>query len=368
MGGGRDPPLSAPLLSVRGLVKHFPVKKGLLQRTVGQVHAVDGISFEIAEGETLGLVGESGCGKSTAGKAILKLIDPTAGEVRIRGERIDGLSRREMRPYRRQLQVVFQDPYSSLNPRLKIRDIIGEPLVNYGVSGGRELEMRVEELALKVGLRQDALARYPHEFSGGQRQRIGIARALALHPDLIVCDEPVSALDVSVQAQVINLLGDLQSEFGLSYLFVAHDLAVVEHISHRIAVMYLGKIVEIADKRALFTRPQHPYTEALLSAVPVPDPEAAKKRIILKGRRAEPDQPARGVPLPHPLPLRLRPLLARGAGNARNPPRPPRRLPSARSADPGLRASRRCAGLVETAPSFEQIGNARDFTLSLSQG
>jgi oligopeptide/dipeptide ABC transporter ATP-binding protein len=286
--------MARPLLSVRGLVKHFPVRKGLLQRVVGQVHAVDGVSFDIAEGETLGLVGESGCGKSTAGKAILKLIDPTAGEIRIRGERIDALTRREMRPWRRQLQVVFQDPYSSLNPRLRVRDIIGEPLVNYGVSGGHALDDRVTELALKVGLREEALTRFPHEFSGGQRQRIGIARALALNPSLIVCDEPVSALDVSVQAQVINLLGDLQREFGLSYLFVAHDLAVVEHISHRIAVMYLGKIVEIADKRALFTRPQHPYTEALLSAVPVPDPEAAKKRIILKGDVPSPIKPPAG--------------------------------------------------------------------------
>ncbi|MBV8089440.1 MAG: dipeptide ABC transporter ATP-binding protein [Alphaproteobacteria bacterium] len=283
-----------PLLSVRELVKHFPVRKGLLRRMVGQVHAVDGISFDIAEGDTLGLVGESGCGKSTAGKAILKLIDPTAGEIRIRGERIDSLSRRQMRPWRRQLQVVFQDPYSSLNPRLRIRDIIGEPLVNYGVTSGRELATRVAELAFKVGLREDALDRYPHEFSGGQRQRIGIARALALHPSLIICDEPVSALDVSVQAQVINLLGDLQREFGLSYLFVAHDLAVVEHISHRIAVMYLGKIVELADKRDLFTRPQHPYTEALLSAVPVPDPDAARKRIILTGDVPSPINPPSG--------------------------------------------------------------------------
>jgi oligopeptide/dipeptide ABC transporter ATP-binding protein len=284
-----------PLLSVRGLVKHFPVKKGLLQRTIGQVRAVDGISFDIGDGETLGLVGESGCGKSTAGRAILKLIDPTAGEVRLDGQRIDQLPRGQMRPYRRQMQVVFQDPYSSLNPRLKVRDIIAEPLVNFAVAGGSELRERVAELALRVGLRAEALNRFPHEFSGGQRQRIGIARALALRPKLIVCDEPVSALDVSVQAQVINLLRDLQHEFALSYLFVAHDLAVVEHISHRVAVMYLGKIVELADKRSLFARPQHPYTEALLSAVPVPDPDAAApQRLILKGDVPSPINPPSG--------------------------------------------------------------------------
>jgi oligopeptide/dipeptide ABC transporter ATP-binding protein len=287
-------PLSPPLLSVKGLVKHFPVRKGLLQRTVGWVHAVDGISFDIAQGETLGLVGESGCGKSTTGKAVLKLIEPTAGEIRINGQRIDQLSRARMRPYRRRVQVVFQDPYSSLNPRLKVRDIIAEPLVNFAGTDGRECALRAAELALRVGLREDALDRYPHEFSGGQRQRIGIARALALNPSLIVCDEPVSALDVSVQAQVVNLLADLQREFGLSYLFVAHDLAVVEHISRRIAVMYLGKIVELAAKADLFTRPQHPYTEALLSAVPVPDPAATRARIILEGDVPSPIDPPAG--------------------------------------------------------------------------
>jgi oligopeptide/dipeptide ABC transporter ATP-binding protein len=282
------------LLQVRDLRKHYPVRKGVFGRLAGKVHAVDGISFSIAASETLGLVGESGCGKSTAGKTILRLIDPTAGAIEWRGQRIDALDRAAMRPFRRELQAVFQDPYSSLNPRLRAADIVAEPLRNYERLGAAAARERVAWLFEKVGLRPDQMIKYPHEFSGGQRQRLGIARALAVRPKLIVCDEPVSALDVSVQAQVINLLEDLQAEFGVSYLFVAHDLAVVEHISHRVAVMYLGKIVELTDKRALFRDPQHPYTEALLSAVPVPDPRAQKKRIILPGDVPSPITPPPG--------------------------------------------------------------------------
>ena len=282
------------LLEVKRLTKHYPVVKGVFGRRTGQVHAVDDVSFTIGEGETLGLVGESGCGKSTTGKAILRLVDVTSGSVEWRGQRIDALSETEVRPFRRELQAVFQDPYSSLNPRMRAADIVAEPIRNFESAGSDEIAGRVAALFGKVGLRPDQMVKYPYEFSGGQRQRLGIARALAPHPRLIVCDEPVSALDVSVQAQVINLLRDLQQELGLSYLFVAHDLAVVEHISHRVAVMYLGKIVELADRRSLFAQPQHPYTEALLSAVPVPDPKAARKRIILKGDVPSPIHPPPG--------------------------------------------------------------------------
>ena len=286
--------MRGPLLEVNGLKKHFPIRRGLLGRVSGHVYAVDGISFTIGEGETLGLVGESGCGKSTAAKCIMKLIEPTAGEIKLRGVRIDQLRPSAMRPYRRELQFVFQDPYSSLNPRLSVGAIVGEPLANYRIAAGSELKDRVIAILAKVGLRADAMERYPHEFSGGQRQRIGIARALAVNPRLIICDEPVSALDVSVQAQVVNLLKDLQKEFRLSYLFVAHDLAVVENISHRIAVMYLGKIVELTDRQSLFSAPLHPYTEALLSAVPLPDPDAPRRRIILSGDVPSPINPPTG--------------------------------------------------------------------------
>jgi oligopeptide/dipeptide ABC transporter ATP-binding protein len=270
------------------------VRTGVFSRVSAQVHAVDDISFDIAQGETLGLVGESGCGKSTTGKLILKLIEPTAGSVMWRGERIDRLRPGEMRKLRRELQAVFQDPYSSLNPRMRAVDIVSEPIRNFESVSRDEIHERVAALLDKVGLRRDQMVKYPYEFSGGQRQRLGIARALAPNPRLIVCDEPVSALDVSVQAQVINLLMDLQQELGISYLFVAHDLAVVEHISHRIAVMYLGKIVELADKRSLFEDPQHPYTEALLSAVPVPDPRVRRKRVILPGDVPSPVNPPPG--------------------------------------------------------------------------
>ena len=271
------------LLEVKDLCKHYPIRKGLFSRISGYVYAVDGISFTINEGETLGLVGESGCGKSTVGRTILKLIEPSRGEIIWRGERIDELSRSQMRPYRQQIQAVFQDPYSSLNPRMRSADIVSEPLRNFESLSKAQGRERVSALFERVGLRPDQMLRFPHEFSGGQRQRLGIARALSVKPKLIMLDEPVSALDVSVQAQVINLLEDLQREFQVSYLFVAHDLAVVKHISHRVAVMYLGRIVELAPTKELFSRPSHPYTEALLSAVPVPDPKYQRKQIVLGG-------------------------------------------------------------------------------------
>jgi oligopeptide/dipeptide ABC transporter ATP-binding protein len=290
-------PAAAPLLEVENLRKHFPIRRGVFGSTTGQVYAVDGISFTLGHAETLGLVGESGCGKSTAGKTILKLLEPTEGRIRLRGQDITDLSPGDMRPHRREMQVIFQDPYSSLNPRMSAGAIVAEPLTNYGVASGKEVRDRVAALFERVGLRAEQMRRYPHEFSGGQRQRLGIARALALHPSLIIADEPVSALDVSVQAQVINLLMELQDEYKLSYVFIAHDLAVIEHISHRVAVMYLGKIVELTDKTALFGDPLHPYTEALLSAVPKPEPPKAsdkRQRIVLTGDVPSPIHPPSG--------------------------------------------------------------------------
>jgi peptide/nickel transport system ATP-binding protein len=282
------------LLEVNDLKKHFPVGRGFLKPSAW-VYAVDGISFEIARGETLSLVGESGCGKSTVGRAILKLFDVTAGQVVLDGQRIDDLSPGALWPMRRRMQVVFQDPFSSLNPRMRVKDIVAEPIRNFALAASAaDLDARVAALLDRVRLPRDAADRWPHEFSGGQRQRIGIARALAAEPDLIICDEAVSALDVSVKAQIINLLQDLQRELGLAMLFISHDLAIVEHMTHRVAVMYLGKIVEIAPKREVFSGPKHPYTQALLSAVPVPDPGAKRQRIILKGDVPSPINPPKG--------------------------------------------------------------------------
>jgi oligopeptide/dipeptide ABC transporter ATP-binding protein len=272
------------VLSVQGLVKHFPLKRGVIfSKVVGQVRAVDDVSFDIARGETLALVGESGCGKSTTGRLILKLLTPSGGSVRFKNQEIAGLGGDEMRRMRRHLQIIFQDPYASLNPRMTVGDILLEPMQVHQIGTPKEREERVGELLQVVGLLPEHARRYPHQFSGGQRQRIGIARALTVRPDLIVCDEPVSALDVSIQAQVVNLLQDLQGRFGLSYLFIAHDLAVVKHISDRVAVMYLGKLVEMADKAALYGNPRHPYTQALLSAIPRPDPGAERQRIVRTG-------------------------------------------------------------------------------------
>jgi oligopeptide transport system ATP-binding protein len=286
---------AGPLLQVRDLVKRFPVRSGLLRRTTGQVHAVDGVSFDLLEGQTLGVVGESGCGKSTMGRCILRLIEPTSGQVVFDGQDVTAADRSSLRALARQMQIIFQDPFASLNPRMTVGAIIGEGLVIHGLARNRtEVADRVAELLTMVGLSKDQMRRYPHEFSGGQRQRIGIARALAVQPRLIVCDEAVSALDVSIQAQVINLLQDLQEQLGLTYVFIAHDLSVVEHASNRVAVMYLGRIVEMADARDLYAQPRHPYTESLLSAVPVPDPTVKRRRIVLQGDVPSPISPPSG--------------------------------------------------------------------------
>jgi peptide/nickel transport system ATP-binding protein len=288
-------PARAKLLAVTNLKKHFPIHRGVFSRVSGHVYAVDGVSFEIGRGETLGLVGESGCGKSTVGRTLLKLVEPTDGTIHVDGQDITDLGPQSMLPYRRRMQMIYQDPYASLNPRMTAGEIVGEPLTVHDVGTPQERRERVAALFERVGLRPEAILSYPHEFSGGQRQRIGIARALALSPDLIVGDEPVSALDVSIQAQIINLMMDLQDELKLSYLFVAHDLAVVEHISHRVAVMYLGRIVEMTDKKSLFEMPLHPYTEALLSAVPIPKAAArSRRRVILKGDVPSPINPPPG--------------------------------------------------------------------------
>ncbi|WP_439579313.1 ABC transporter ATP-binding protein [Elioraea sp.] len=282
------------VLAVDGLVKHFPIVRGVLRRPVAWVRAVDGVSFAIEPGETLCLVGESGCGKSTVARLVLRLDEPTGGSIRLDGTDVTALDERAFAPFRRRVQMVFQDPYASLNPRLKVGQIVGEPLENYEGLSGKVLEERVAGLLAKVGLRQEGVGRYPFEFSGGQRQRIGLARALALNPKLIVADEPVSALDVSVQAQVLNLMMDLQEEFGLAYLFVSHDLAVVEHIGHRIAVMYLGEIVEIGPKQVVLDEPKHPYTRALVAAAPIPDPRAKRDTLVLEGDVPSPLNPPSG--------------------------------------------------------------------------
>ena len=295
------------LLAVKDLVKHFPIKRGMFSRIVGRVHAVDGISFDVQEGQTLGLVGESGCGKTTAGKTILKLIEPTAGTIRFDGDDITAYNRAQMKHYRQQMQIIFQDPFSSLNPRHSVGSIIAAALEIHHLVQPSEKEDRIADLLRKVGLSATVMRRYPHEFSGGQRQRIGIARALAVNPRLVIGDEPVSALDVSIQAQILNLLEDLQDEMGLTYILIAHDLSVIRHIANKIAVMYLGKIVEMASREELYHNPLHPYTRALLSAVPIPDPERKRQRIILKGDVPSPINPPSGCHFHPRCPQRFEP-------------------------------------------------------------
>ena len=292
------------LLDIRGLKMHFPVRRGLLRRQTGAIHAVDGVDLQVGRGEALGLVGESGCGKSTIGKCVLKLHEPTAGRILYDGADIGPLTGRGLKGYRRRVQAVFQDPYSSLNARMSLGEIVAEPLVVHGIGSAAERRLRVAGLLEKVGIGPECALRYPHEFSGGQRQRIGIARALALRPELIICDEPVSALDVSIQAQVINLLDDLQQEFGLSYLFIAHDLSVVEHVCDRIAVMYLGRIVEVASDRELYADPLHPYTQALMNAIPLPDPSRRRAKLRLSGEVPSPVNPPPGCRFHTRCPLR----------------------------------------------------------------
>ncbi|NMO23299.1 dipeptide ABC transporter ATP-binding protein [Pyxidicoccus fallax] len=315
---------SEPLLQVRDLKVHFPVRGGFWGRARGAVKAVDGVGLDVVRGETLGLVGESGCGKSTLGRALLRLVEPTAGSIRFDGQELTGQSQRQLRPLRRRMQLVFQDPYASLNPRMTVRDILGEPFAIHGLARGRgEREREVAALVDAMGLPREALDRYPHEFSGGQRQRIGIARAIALRPDLVVADEPISALDVSIQAQIVNLLVDLQRERGLTYVFIAHDLKIVEYVSTRVAVMYLGRIVELAPAADLYRRPRHPYTQALLSAVPVPDPGRARTRMLVPGEPPSPLNPPTGCAFhprcPHAMERCRRetpPLYPLGAGHS----------------------------------------------------